>query len=248
MCPWVGSHAPSFGRQLWQLPSRMEYLSPQGVMPRRVYRTIASALWLELQGLSAWQATPSWTVYRLASHRLLPWLQVMFAMVREAAWPGSDHQPWGIAPVAGPVGRLGRPSAPDPSGVVCCLRPWAALRAHMCAVSTAPWHLFTSLHAWCVLCVPCAVYWALLAPLHRCARSVRCVACAVSWATWLLFTAVFAWWVALRVQCPGPLGSRSPVCSLDALCCICGVLGHLAPVHRCARSVCFVACAVSRAT
>ena len=30
MCPWVGSHAPSCGRQLWGLPSRMEYLSPKG--------------------------------------------------------------------------------------------------------------------------------------------------------------------------------------------------------------------------
>ena len=32
MCPWVGPHAPSFGRQLWGLPSRVEYLSPQGVL------------------------------------------------------------------------------------------------------------------------------------------------------------------------------------------------------------------------
>ena len=30
MCPWVGSHAPSFGRQFWGLPCCMEYLSPQG--------------------------------------------------------------------------------------------------------------------------------------------------------------------------------------------------------------------------
>ena len=27
MCPWVGPHAPSFGRQLWGLSSRVEYLS-----------------------------------------------------------------------------------------------------------------------------------------------------------------------------------------------------------------------------
>ena len=31
MCPWVGPHAPSFGRQLWGLLSCVEYLSPQGV-------------------------------------------------------------------------------------------------------------------------------------------------------------------------------------------------------------------------
>ena len=32
MCPWVGPHAPSSGRQLWGLPSRLEYLSPQGIL------------------------------------------------------------------------------------------------------------------------------------------------------------------------------------------------------------------------
>ena len=87
-----------------------------------------------------------------------------------------------------------------------------------------------------------------LAPVHRCARAVCCVASAVSWATWLLFTGVLARCVVLRVRRPGPLGSRSPVRPLGVLCCVCGVLGHLAPVHRCARSVCCVACAVSRAT
>ena len=87
-----------------------------------------------------------------------------------------------------------------------------------------------------------------LAPVHRCARSVCCVACAVSWATWLLFTGAPAPSSALLVRCPGPLGSRSPVCPLGVLFCVCGVLGHLAPVHRCARSVCCVACTVSWAT
>ena len=44
-----------------------------------------SSLWFELRGHSAWQETPSWTVYRLACHRLLPWLHVTFAMVPDAA-------------------------------------------------------------------------------------------------------------------------------------------------------------------
>ena len=70
----------------------------------------------------------------------------------------------------------------------------------------------------------------------------------MSWATWLLFTGVPAGCVALRLRCPGPLGSRSPVCPLGVLCCACGVLVHLAPVHRCARSVCCAVCAVSLAT
>ena len=64
MCPGVGSHAPSCGRQLWALPSRVEYLSPQGVLLPRVYNTIASPLWLELRGPAAWQATSSWAVCR----------------------------------------------------------------------------------------------------------------------------------------------------------------------------------------
>ena len=142
---------------------------------------------------------------------------------------------------------------------VCCVA---------CAVSWASWLLFTGVPArcvvlgvWCsgppgsgspvcplaVLCCVCGVL-GLLAPVHRCARSVRCFACAASWATWLLFTGVPAGCVVLRVPCPGPPGSCSPVCPLGVLFCVCGVLGHLAPVHRCARSVCCFACAVSWAT
>ena len=224
MCPWVGPHAPSFGRQLWGLPSRVEYLSPQGVLLPLVYGTTASPLWIELRGPAAWQATPSWTVYRLACQRLLPWLRVTFAVVPGAAWPGSDRWPWGTAPAAGPVGRLGRPSAPDPWGVGSFLSLGGPTCARVCGVLGH------------------------LAPAHRCACSVCCFACAVSWATWLLFTGVPAWCVALRVRCPGPLGSCSPVCPLGVLCCVCGVLGHLAPVHRCARLVRCTVCAVSRAS
>ena len=65
------------------------------------------------------------------------------------------------------------------------------------------------------LCV-CSVL-GRLAPVHRCACAVCCVASAVSWATWLLFTGVLARCVVLRVRCPGPLGSRSPVCALCAV-------------------------------
>ena len=63
------------------------------VLPPLVYGTTASPLWLELRGHFAWQATPSWTVYRFARPRLLPWLRVTFAMVPDAAWPGSDQWP-----------------------------------------------------------------------------------------------------------------------------------------------------------
>ena len=286
----------------------MEYLSPQGVLLPLVYGTTASALWLELQGHSAWQATPSWTVYRLTCHRLLPWLWVTFAMVLDAAWPGSDQWPWSTAPAIGPVGRLGRPSASDPWGVgsflslgrptcvqcpgplgscspvcprgmLCCvcgvlgqLAPVHRCARSVCcvvrAVSRATWLLFTGVPAWWVVsCVPCpgppgscspvrplgvlcCVCGDLghLAPDHWCARLVCCFACVVSCATWLLFTGVPAWFVVLSVRCPGPLGSRSPVGPLSGLCCVCGVLGQLAPVHQCASSVCCVVCAVTWAT
>ena len=138
----------------------------------------------------------------------------------------------------------------------------------VCTVSWASWLLFTGVHALCVvlrvrcpgppgscspvrtLCAWCCVYGVLglLAPVHRCARSVCGVACTVSWASWLLFTGVHALCVVLRVRRPGPSGLCSPVCTLCVWCCVYGVLGLLAPVHRCARSVCGVACTASWAS
>ena len=243
MCPWVGPHAPSFGRQLWGLPSRVEYLSPQGVLYPLVYGTTASPLWLELRGHSAWQATPSWTVYRLACHRLLPWLRVTFAMVPDAAWPGSDQWPWSTARATGLVGRLGRPSASDPWDVGSFL----SLGRPTCVQCPGPLGSCSPVCPRGLLCCVCRVL-GHLALVHRCARSVCCVVCAVSFATWLPFTGAPAGCVVWRVRCPGPLGSCSPVRPLGVLLCVCGVLGHLAPVHRCARSVCCVACAMSWAT
>ena len=137
-----------------------------------------------------------------------------------------------------------------------------------CAVSWATWLLFTGMHARCVvlhvrrpgplgscslvsmLGVLCCVGGVPghLAPVHGFARLVCCVAHAVSWVTWLLFTAVHPRCIVLRVCCPRPLGSCSPVCTLGLLCCVCGILGQLAPVHRCARSLCCVVCAVSQGT
>ena len=146
-----------------------------------------------------------------------------------------------------------------------CARP---VRCVACAVSWATWPLFTAVRSRCVvfcvqcsgplcsfspmcplgaLCSVCGVL-GHLAPVHRCARSVRCVACAMSLANQLLCTGVHARHGALGVRCPGPLGSCSALCWLGVLCCVCGVQGHLAPVHRCARLVRCVACAVSLAT
>ena len=239
MCPWVGPHAPSFGPQLWGLPSRVEYLSPQGVLLPLLYGTTASLLWIELRGHSAWQGTPSWTVYRLASHWLLPSLRVMFAMVPDAAWSGSDQWPWSTAPATGPLGRLNRPSVSDAWGVGSFL----SLGRPTCVQCPGPLGSRSPVRPLGVLCCVCGVL-GHLAPVHGCDRSVCCFACAVSWASWLLFISVLARCVVLPVRCPGPLGSCSPVRLLGVLCCVCGVLGHLAPVHRCARWVCCVAWAV----
>ena len=162
-------------------------------------------------------------------------------------------------------GSAGSPQCVRPMG--CWFFP-VPRPPYVCAVSWAPRLLFTGVPARCaalrvrcrgppsscspvcplsVVCCVCGVL-GLPAPVHRCARSVCCVACAVSWASQLLFTGVPSRCVVWRVRCPGPPGSCSPVCPLGVLCCVCGVLGLPAPVHRCARSVCCVACAVSWAS
>ena len=164
-----------------------------------------------------------------------------------------------------PGGSAGSPQCVRPMG--CWFFP-VPRPPYVCAVSWAPRLLFTGVPARCgvlrvrcpgppgscspvrplgVLCCVCGVL-GLPAPVHRCARSVCCVACAASWASWLLFTGVPARCVALRVRCPGPPGSCSPVCPLGVLFCVCGVLGLPAPFHRCACSLCCVACAVSWAS
>ena len=124
----------------------------------------------------------------------------------------------------------------------------------VCVVSWAFWPLFAGVLVWCVLCCVCGVLGHLVRVL-RCCGVLRCVwcsvcgvACAVSWASWPLFTGAHARCVVLCGRCPGPLGSCSPVCLCVVLCGVFGVLGLLAPSHRCACVVCCVVCAVSRAT
>ena len=153
----------------------------------------------------------------------------------------------------------------SPAPVHRCARPACGV---VCTVSWASRLLFTGVHALrvvsrvrrpgppgscspvCTPCVWCRVYGVLglPAPVHRCARSVCGVACTVSWASRLLFTMVHALCVVLRVRRPGSPGPCSPVRTLCVWCCVYGVLGLLAPVHRCARSVCGVACTASWAS
>ena len=189
------------------------------------------------------------------------------APARCVVWGVRRPGPPGSCSPLCPLGVLccvcGVPGLPAPvhrcARSVCCVA---------CAASWASRLLFTGVPARCVvlrvrrpgfpgscspvcplgvLCCVCGVL-GLPAPVHRCARSVCCVACAASWASRLLFTAVPARCVVLRVRRPGPPGSCPPVCPLAVLCCVCGVLGLPAPVHRCARSVCCVACAASWAS
>ena len=135
------------------------------------------------------------------------------------------------------------------------LAPWVVLRVRRLGPPG-------SCSPLCAPCVWCCVhgFLGLLAPAHRRACSVCGVAGAVSWAAWSLFSGVHARCVLLRARCPaplgscspvclprcavscercpGPLGSCSPVCMLCVRCCMCGVLGLLAPVYLCACSLC----------
>ena len=125
--------------------------------------------------------------------------------------------------------------------VACAVFPWPlGSCSPVCTLGVlcvrCPWTLGSSSPV-CplgVLCCVCGVV-GHLGPVHRSICSVCCVACAVSLATWLLFTGVPAWCVVLRVRCPWPLGFCSRLWPLSMLCCVCGVCGHLASVHRCAR-------------
>ena len=147
----------SCSRQLWGLPSCLEYLSQQGKLLPRVYSTIASPLWIELQAPAGWQATPCRAVCQLACHRLLQWLQVT---------PGDVcHGPRcslaGLGPVA--LEYRSRHWPGGSPGSLQCVRPWwcgslrpvpAALGACTFPVSSVTWRLFTGV---CAICLPCAV-------------------------------------------------------------------------------------------
>ena len=60
----------------------------------------------------------------------------------------------------------------------------------------------------------------VLAPVHRCARSVCCVACSVSWATWLLLTGVLARCVVLCIACAVSRATSLLFTGLRARCAV----------------------------
>ena len=141
------------------------------------YGTIASPLWLELRGPAAWQANPSLAVCRLACHRLLPWLRVTFAMVPDAARPGSDQGPWSTAPATSPAGGLGGPSASDPWDVVCCAVSFCCPRCVRACGDRGLWRFFTGARVLCVLCAVSVGTWRLYTGVHAvCGTRVLLVA------------------------------------------------------------------------
>ena len=162
----------------------------------------------------------------------LAWLEPAALGYRPCCWPG---------------GSVGSSQCARPMGCGLLLPVTLSPLVRTCARRPGPLGSCSPVCPLAVLCCVCGVL-GHLAPVHQCALSVRCLACAVSWATWLLLTSVLARFIVLCLRCCGPLGSCSPVCLLVVLCCVCGVLRHLTPVHRCARSLCCVACAVSWAT
>ena len=167
----------SFGR----LPSRVEYLSPQGIYCSRDSSVRSpQPCGLGRGILLLGRHPPLRTVYWLTCQWLLQWSWVTFAMILDASWPGWDQQPRGIAPAAGPVNRLDRPGVSNPRGVVCCHRstgcpgcangcgvhgPLALVHRCTCLVWCVrgvlsvrrPWPLSTSspVPMPCVLCVWC---------------------------------------------------------------------------------------------
>ena len=140
----------------------------------------------------------------------------------------------GYRPYCWPGTSAWSPQCPGPTSPLFTHVPaWSVVLRSRCPVPLGSCLPLRSLGA---LCCMCGVL-GHLAPVHRCARPRCCVVCAVSWATWLLSTGVPARCGVLHVRCPGPLGSCSPVCPPEVLCCVFGLLGYLAPVHRCVRSV-----------
>ena len=75
---------------------------------------------------------------------------------------------------------------------------------------------------------------------------LRCASTMARFVTYSCLLAILVCIVFVTALCS--VAWHMAVCTLDVLCCVCGILGHLAPVHRCARSARYVACAVSSAT
>ena len=187
-------------------------LLPGGVLGRRCARSVCRVA-----------CTVSWASWLLFTGVLAP---CVVLRVRRPGPPGS------CSPLCTPCVR-------------CCVHGFLGLLAPAhrrarsvcgvaCAVSWAAWLQFTGVPD-CVLC-----------PVYGCKSS--CHSCpALHRRTGPLpprDSLLPCLWFPLPrcavscVRCPGPLGSGSPVCTRCVPCFLCSVLGLLAPVHRCACSLC----------
>ena len=152
MCLWVGSHAPSSGRQLLGAAQPYGVSLTAGVIapaslrydrPSPVSR-VAGPSWLAGNPLLGCSRARPLPVFAMALRDFSP--------VPDAAPLGSDQWPWSTAPATGPAGRLGCPSAWAPWGLVCCAPSLCYRR-----------------------CVRACGVRGLLALVHRCARPVRSI-------------------------------------------------------------------------
>ena len=195
MCPWAGTHVASFKRQL------LGAAHPFGVSPTTRGMAPASLLYDRLTPV-AWVAE-----FRcLAGDPLLHCVPARLSAVAFMAPGDACHGPqcslamlesvaFGYHPCCWPAWSAGSPQCAPPGGVwFVATCPLAALGAHVCAVPTPPWLLFTAVRAQHVLV--CGVR-GHLALVHRCTR--WCVVCAVYMATWRFLTGARAWRIICAV-------------------------------------------------
>ena len=175
-CPptfsWVGPHAPLLGGRFLELPSRVKYHSPHGVLLSLVYGTTASALWLELQGPIAGRPPPSGlctgSPVTGCFHGFSWRLAWSLLHLRRVPATGLGVPPLLLALCIG----LAAPvcATHEVSFVVTCTS--VALPALVCAVSMAPWRSFNGARVRCGICLACGLCGVHrpLVLVHRCTR------------------------------------------------------------------------------
>ena len=223
---WVGSHAPSCGRQV------LGAAQPCGVSLTTRHITLASLRYVRIISVARVPEPRC-----LAGDRLLgcvpahPWLVVSMASV--VVGHGLPCSLAGIRLVALEYGSCYWPGGS--AGLPQCVRTSEC--GLLCPVPLLPCF---------VVSVRCVVLrmrypWPIGSCSLLCTLGVLCVRC-----PWPIGSCSTVCPLGVLCCVCGFLGHLATVqrCARSA-CCVCSVPGHLAPVHQCACSVCCVACAVS---